>query len=392
MPDKKEFIVIFSTVPFPYGNASDNAIYTFMDGFQEHGCEGEVVCVYPNSNPDHHIGKEGEFQGVKYKYLSRRTSDSSSKLIHLWNYWCYPFFAIRRYLKRKCRENNVSALFVTHVDRRFLIYSRICKRFGVGVTLVSCEYPMFLTKHPNSINRYNRYSRYIDKYIFETRTLADFEQKHILHPIDSLVVPATMPFDDILNSTKCPVETYIAYTGSIFSDSKDGLSNIIKAFSWFRFDFPDVKLKLIGRIANMEYYNQLVHLVESLGLEGSVSFSGEVSRSDYVNYLTNAELLIVAKPKDSYYVGGLSSKVIEYLFSGNPVLMVAADDYVEYLTHGENVYFTDDNMPDTLSQAMAVLFNNEEMRKNIGQSGKEYALSHFNYHILTKGLLHFLTK
>ena len=88
---------------------------------------------------------------------------------------------------------------------------------------------------------------------------------------------------------------------------------------------------MIGKITKHSYYQELVSLVKDLGLEGRVYFSGEVGREEYINYLVNADLLMVAKPTGSYYGGGLSSKIIEYLFSGNPVLMVASDDYVNYL-------------------------------------------------------------
>jgi glycosyltransferase involved in cell wall biosynthesis len=72
--------------------------------------------------------------------------------------------------------------------------------------------------------------------------------------------------------------------------------------------------------------------------------------------------------------------------------MVAADDYVHYLTHKVNVFFTEDNKPETLSSAMVEMYVNPEMRRRIGQAGREYALKNFNYHILTKDLLDFVLK
>ena len=106
--------------------------------------------------------------------------------------------------------------------------------------------------------------------------------------------------------------------------------------------------------------------------------------------MNNATIMIVAKPKDSYYVGGLSSKVIEYLFSGNPVVMTSADDYVNYLTHKENVYFVDDNSPEVLSSALCEMFDNNELREKIAEGGKQYAMEHFNYHNLAKDILKFI--
>lgn len=391
---KKDYIVIISAVPFPYGNASDNAIYTFMDGFSEHGCEGEVLCLYPNLPAQYKdVKPEGEYLGVKYKYLHGRTQKTKCKITNYLNYHISPKFLLKRYLKEKTKNYNVTAVFIMHVSEIFYQYSKVCKFLGVRVVLTTCEYPEYLVKNSAEGQRkYVELSKYIDKYIFETKTLDDYEKNALQKQIDSIVIPATMPFDDIIQCHKDQAEPYIAYSGSIFSDSKDGLSNIIKAFSLFHEQHKTIRLKFIGRISRKEYFAELKILVNSLGLQDCISFTGEVNREDYVQHMTNAELMIVAKPKDSYYGGGLSSKVIEYLFSGNPIIMVASDDYVNYLTHKENVYFTDDNQPDTLYNALCEMFDNSTMRNNIAQTGKEFAMKNFNYHILTKGLLGFILK
>jgi glycosyltransferase involved in cell wall biosynthesis len=70
--------------------------------------------------------------------------------------------------------------------------------------------------------------------------------------------------------------------------------------------------------------------------------------------------------------------------------MTDSDDYVNYLTHGENVYFVHDNDPITLSKALCELFESTEKMKAIGNGGKRFAMDHFNYHKTTKGLLEFI--
>jgi glycosyltransferase involved in cell wall biosynthesis len=284
-------------------------------------------------------------------------------------------------------------VFVTHTDSHFKKLSKICHNCGAKVSFTACEYPEYLIEDTkNRRSNFIEYSKYIDKYIFETKTLEDYYIDVIQRKIDSLVVPATMPFEDILACNKTETKPYIAYCGSISSEKKDGLSNIIRAFSEFHVSHKSIGLKFIGRISKPDYLQQLQNLVKELNIQEYVEFTGEVNRAEYVKYLTNAQLMIVAKPIDSYYGGGLSSKVIEYLFSGNPIVMVGADDFVHYLTHRENVYFTSDNNPDTLFDALCEMFNDEELRSSIGIRGKEYALNNFNYHILTKGLLSFILK
>lgn len=390
---KPNFIVIIASCPFPYGNASDNAIYTFMDGFQEHGCKGEVLCLYPNLPKQNDCPPQGDFQGVSYRFLHGKVHRSKNKLQNRLDVVILTNWLLKRYLKAKIKEYQVTALFVTHVGKKYYEHTKICHSLGIKTILVSCEYPEYLIDTTTErLNAFKKFSSFTNKYIFETKTLDDYTRKALNENINSIVVPATMPFEDILQCEKTEQQPYIAYCGSIHSEAKDGLLNIIKAFSIFHKSYPDINLKFIGRVTRQDYFSQLKELSKELGLSDFIIFVGGVNRTDYVQYVTDSSLMIVAKPKDSYYGGGLSSKVIEYLFSGNPVLMTDSDDYVNYLTHKENVYFVPDNAPETLASAMCELFGRADEMRMIGENGQQYAMEHFNYHKLTKGLLEFVLR
>ncbi len=394
MQSKDNFIVSVSAVPFPYGNASDNIIYTFMDGFQEHGCKGEVVCLLPNLPKAHWDEPSiGDYKGVKYRFVL-----GAGRYNRYIRYIVNRLFIrhrsnnhLRNYLGEKTKQYKVTVIVFGHVDKFISGIITTCKDVGAHVVMTSCEYPQYLINStPDKEEKFRFLSRDIDKYIFETKTLEDYHKK-ILGSIDSIVVPPTLPFEDILEKKKTTTtEKYIAYCGSIHSEAKDGLSNIVKAFSIAAEKIDGINLKFIGKITKPTYYQELVSLVKDLGLERRVYFSGEVGRDDYIDYLVNADLLMVAKPTGSYYGGGLSSKIIEYLFSGNPVLMVASDDYVHYLTHKDNVYFVNDNQPQSLASAIVDLYSDDEMRNKIAAGGKAFAMSRFNYHVLTKDLLGFI--
>lgn len=388
---KPNFIVIVAACPFPFGNASDNAIYTFMAGFNEHGCNGEVVCLYPNLPKEFDFPYEGNYLGVKYRYLHGKAHRSKSRIRNRIDIVLLSRLLFRRYLKKISKLYQVTALFITHVGYKYYRDTRFCHSLGIKTVLVSCEYPEYLIQNtPKRLKQFNKYSSHTDKYIFETKTLDDYTRNALKQDIKSIVIPATMQFEDIIQCKRTETNPYIAYCGSIHSEEKDGLKKIIKAYASFHQYFPNVKLKFIGRISRYNYFEQLKQLVGELNLQDNITFVGGVNREEYIQYLTNSQLMIVAKPKNSYYGGGLSSKVIEYLFSGNPVLMTNADDYVYYLTHGLNVFFVNDNQPDTISSALIDLFNHPEQMKTIGEKGKKYAMENFNYHKLTKNLLYFL--
>ena len=131
---KEDYIVIISSCSFPYGNASDNAIYTFMDGFQEHGCKGEVLCLYPNLPEQYNtVKKAGEYKGVKFKYLIGRCHPFKNQYLKSLSYRYLTTYRLKQYLRRKTRYFNVFALFIFiislfrwHYHQRFVFFSLNC--------------------------------------------------------------------------------------------------------------------------------------------------------------------------------------------------------------------------------------------------------------------------
>jgi len=388
--DKKALLI--STSPFPYGNASSNTMITYMKGFNENGGDSELVCLFPNLNPIYSIDSKGVYEGVHYSYLLNKVHFSSNKLRRYWELHFLPIFKYRSLIKNLSKKYNLTVIFFTHINRSFYLFSAICHYYKANVIFTACEFPEYIKVIDDNNRRlwFRKYCRFINQYVFETKTLEMYYKKLLNNTIDSIVIPATMMFEDIISCEKTTTYSYIAYCGSIHSDEKDGLSNILYAFSDFHKDNSFIKMIFVGRVSNRDYLFKLQGIVKKLNLQNSVIFTGEVNRSDYVNYLVNASLLVVAKGINSYYTGGISSKVVEYLFSGNPVLMVASDDFAHYLTHLSNVFFINDNTPETIFNAFSLLFSDSDLRNRIGTNGKDFAYNNFNYHLLGSDLYKFI--
>ncbi|OFY38939.1 MAG: hypothetical protein A2X18_05485 [Bacteroidetes bacterium GWF2_40_14] len=388
--DKK--ILLISTSPFPYGNASSNTMITYIKGFNENGGDSELVCLFPNLKPIYKIAPQGVYEGVPYSYLLNKVHFSSNKILRYCELHFFVIFKFRSFIRKLAKKYDLSVIFFTHTNRSFYIFSAICHYYKAKVVFTACEFPEYIKviDDNNRRVRFKKYCKFIDQFVFETKTLEENYKSLLNDKMDSIVIPATMLFEDILECKKTTTDSYIAYCGSIHSDEKDGLSNILYAFADFHKDNPHVKMIFVGRISNQDYQYKLREIVEKNKMQDSVVFTGEINRSVYVNYLVNASLLVVAKGANSYYTGGLSSKVVEYLFSGNPVLMVASDDFTYYLTHNNNVFFINDNLPETISDAFSLLFSDSNMRHRIGTNGKDFAYHNFNYHNLCSELYKFI--
>ncbi|MDO8610820.1 MAG: glycosyltransferase, partial [bacterium] len=334
-------LLLISVSPFPYGDASANTMITYMKGFNENGGDSELVCLFPNLKPIYSIEPKGVYEGVHYSYLLNKVHFSFNKIKRYFELHFIPIFKYWSLIKKLSKKYDLTVIFFAHINRSFYNLSAICHYYKANVVFTACEFPEYIKviDDNNRSLRFRKYCKFIDQYVFETKTLENYYIKVLNNQIDSIVIPAPMLFEDIITTMKTSTHSYIAYCGSIHSDEKDGLSSILYAFSDFHKHDPHVKMFFVGRVSNYKYQLQLLEIVNKNNLQDYVIFTGEVSRPEYVNYLVNATLLVVAKGVDSYYSGGLSSKVVEYLFSGNPVLMVASDDFTNYLTHLKNVFF-----------------------------------------------------
>lgn len=122
-----------------------------------------------------------------------------------------------------------------------------------------------------------------------------------------------------------------------------------------------------------------------------IRYFGRVSREDALCALKRAHLIVINKPTaDDYSNYSFSSKILECMVSGTPVLMTRVggmpEDYYPYF------YFIDDETPQGIAKAIEnVLALSEETLDEKGRTAKQFAISEKNYLPQTKGILDFLS-
>lgn len=388
-----EKIIIVTSTPFPYGNASVNRMLTFGKGFIHNKLMSEIWCLFPNLSKTYTIDSKGFFNDIKYQYISNYVHKKNNKFLNLFIRFKSLFISYKLLRKEKKENPKVFVIFIGQADFfsfLFCLFSLILK---IDTYLEVCEYPFILKNNKFKQIKYfilKLYTYFCKGFVFETNRLKSFFEETLKINKKSIVIPSTMFYEDIISAEKKQnCDKYIAYCGSIYSDEKDGLSVILKSFASISDSFPNLKLLFVGRISNIEYYNKLCNLAEDLNISNKIFFTKEVNRNKYIDYLINASLLVVAKGKESFFNGGLSSKVIEYLFSKNPVLLSKSDDYFLYLNGLNSAYFVEDDTIEQISDAFIHILSNPTESKTIGENGYSYAINHFNYLNLTKDLYQF---
>lgn len=190
---------------------------------------------------------------------------------------------------------------------------------------------------------------------------------------------------DGLSKQQC--EQYFAYCGN-GNNKKDKVDELIKVFSRVAARHDEIKFYIIGPTKQV-YKDETdnVQLVHELGLDGRVIFTGMKPANEVPQLLVNAKALFLTRPDTLQNRAGFSTKLGEYLASGNPVVAAGVGDIPLYLKDRENAFVYQPEDYDAVEDAMEFILNHPEEAQIVGQKGKEAAHQHFNALTETKKMI-----
>lgn len=182
-------------------------------------------------------------------------------------------------------------------------------------------------------------------------------------------------------------EAYFAYCGN-GNNKKDKVDELIKVFARVAARHEDIKFYIIGptkQVYKDEKDN--VQLVHELGLDNRVVFTGMKPASEVPQLLVNAKALFLTRPDTLQNRAGFSTKLGEYLASGNPVVAAGVGDIPLYLKDRENAFLFKPGIFKAVEDAMEFILAYPEAAIKIGLAGKLAAETHFNSLIESKKLI-----
>lgn len=194
----------------------------------------------------------------------------------------------------------------------------------------------------------------------------------------------TTRFDGLL---KQQCEAYFAYCGN-GNNKKDKVDELIKVFARVAARHKEIKFYIIGPTKQV-YKDETdnVQLVHALGLDERVIFTGMKPANEVPQLLVNAMALFLTRPNTLQNRAGFSTKLGEYLASGNPVVAAGVGDIPLYLKNMENAFVYEPGHYDEVEKYMEFILDHPKEAQFIGEKGKMTALKFFNAHIEAKKLI-----
>ena len=156
------------------------------------------------------------------------------------------------------------------------------------------------------------------------------------------------------------------YPGSL--NRHQGLDIAIKAFANISNNVPQAELHIYGE-GNAK--KDLITLVSQSGLERKVIFKEFVPLGKIAAVMANADLGIIPKRNDSFGGEAFSTKTLEFMALGIPII-VAKTKIDQYYFNDSIVKFFEPENEKDLSEAMLLLIQDQKLRNSLIANADKY--------------------
>ncbi len=182
------------------------------------------------------------------------------------------------------------------------------------------------------------------------------------------------------NINKQDCEPYICYCGTV-SNRKDGVNVLLESFGMIANDIPDIKLYILGSCPYQKDNEINDAIIKKYKIRDRVYMPGAVPGCQMPQYLKNAKVVVLSRPKNIQAEYGFPTKLGEYLMTGNPVVVTRVGELDDFLEHGKSCLFAEPGNADDFAEKMKWVLDHPDEAMHIGANGKEVAEISFNYKI-----------
>lgn len=384
-------VIVVTSEPFPEGMAGTNRIISLSKGFLSNDIMVEVVGISRYYTPGYHINNSvsGVHEGIVFSSIFSSLTRIDNFFYRAITEFFKPFLLFFYCLGR---VNNETLIFFYSSETlpalSLSLINKIKKSFFVKE---ETEHPEIRVRNNNIIVRYLYFKihyKLFDAVTVITQQLYDFFKKDLKFRKLLILTPMVIDFERFIikdNTEKqaSPIKN-IVFAG-VLDDKKEGIGNLINAFAQTLKKFPKITLSLYGE-ADESQLASYKGMCADLGITDNVLFGGYKSRIEMNEILINASLLVFVRPFSLQATYGFSTKLGEYLATGNPVLATEIGEVGKYLINNENAFLCKPEV-NSISNMMCMVFSDYKHAVSIGLEGRNCALKYFNNKLETKNMI-----
>jgi len=361
---------------------ADNRVRRYAEALAKRGDHVDVIGIATNGDS---LGQT-EISGVNSYRIQRRESNDGNKWVHAWR--LLRFLWASSIFMNRLHDRNRYDLIHVHNMPDFLVFAAWYPKFTrakVVLDIHDLVPEFFASKFPTKAGRaYFWLLKLIEK------SSADFADHVIVsnHLWRDKLVSRSVP------GAKCSVfvnhvdpaifyrrprtrndeRFIILFPGSF--QWHQGLDIAIRALARVRLRVPNAELHLYrGGGGGMGTYAELARLATTLGLRDSVKFHEGKSLDQIADVIANADLGIVPKRADSFGNEAYSTKIMEFMSQGVPVVLSRTKIDTFYFNDTVASFFNSGD-DEAMAVAMLEIIENQAKREALIANGYAYVERH----------------
>lgn len=370
-------MIYFLNFQYSPNTAPENRLQGYYHALDKMGIKATIVFIHP----DNHYSK----LTARYKNLS---------IQYLWRplmLYRGPFrrLTLFRYIHKFIKQLKEGDVVYTY---SLSLLTKMCEDVkGVRVFAERTEHPKASEGFMNPLlalseAEVNETLYRLSGLFVISRSLKTYYESLGVDPSKIHVINMIVDADRFSNLKKTPSrERYIAYCGNLSND-KDGVDLLIKAFALVCRQQHNIKLYLIGKIPSASSPSNNLQLINRLGIENRVMFTGVVSSDKIPQLLKDAEVLALSRPDNLQAAYGFPTKLGEYLLSENPVVVTSVGDIPLFLKDGVSSLIVAPSDVEMFANKLSWALDNPGIASEIGRAGAKVALQYFNSEVETEKL------
>ncbi|USS41779.1 glycosyltransferase family 4 protein [Thermococcus aggregans] len=145
--------------------------------------------------------------------------------------------------------------------------------------------------------------------------------------------------------------------------------NLIKALGILKsMGVSNFRLILTGVPEDMQYYEEISHLISKLKLQENVMFLGKISRKVLLQYYSKASIVVIPSFRENF-----SLIAIESMATGTPVVASPVGIVPEAIIPGKNGFIINPRDPKDIAEKLRILLEDNKKRRSMGKNAKKTA-------------------
>jgi glycosyltransferase involved in cell wall biosynthesis len=173
----------------------------------------------------------------------------------------------------------------------------------------------------------------------------------------------------------------LSYIGKLTFER--GIQTVIQAVKLLKDKIPNILFVIIG---DGPYEVRLRSLVATMKAEEFVEFIGWVDFQEVASYIAATDVGVLPQIVNLQTENACAHKVFQYMSFGKPIVTTPTKVYKQINDEKEFVLFVPYDDPESLSEAVMRLYQDEALRSRLGENGRQLTREKYDWRLMAGDL------